>query len=245
MSFNVSCEAPSWCDAGDSGLGIEEIFAKGQLIVRGMPASNFLFTDDLGRQKISFKSWDHELDLMNSQAGIKALSASLILKDGYVDTYTQIGLLFDAAKVEISHVFKGDAGSSVTPSGAVEADMSLLCKDIEELKLHIEEKNEDVVVQSYNELKINAKLKSVTGIFFSICDKTAPGYFFNKLEALVWKKHIFEKYGLLLPVFEYARKGVLTQVVTEKAALDKHLPRFLKISALSQQYKFLRDFVFS
>ena len=40
-------------------------------------------------------------------------------------------------------------------------------------------------------------------------------------------------------------RAVLTQVVTEKTALHKHLLRSLKSSAFSQQYKFLRDFVIS
>ena len=217
---NLSSECRA--DSGDNPM---VSFETGGLILRGMPRSDIFYASEEGKPKLTFKAWDAEFKLMQSQEGIRALSASLILKGCKVDPYTNKGLLFDASRVQITHVYKGDAGTSVNSDGTVEGDAGLLCEDLEDLKRVIAENPNGTLAHSYNELKINARLDAISGLFFTIHNKSSDEYLYTKLEMLAWKKYIFEQYGRNLPVYEYERDGRLSEVDTSKEALATSLHR--------------------
>jgi hypothetical protein len=61
----------------------------------------------------------------------------------------------------------------------------------------------------------------------------------------VWKKHIFEKFNIDLPVFTYEISGKLTFVDMTKEILKKQLPKiFTQKQSLKNSYKILYEYLF-
>lgn len=183
---------------------VQFLFERGELIVRGMPFYN-LSEDFEYRGKLSFEQWDAELDKMRTPDGLSNLSSTLIQKNSYVSTYTNSGFIFDANRVRIQKIYSGDAATSISNEGEISAACGLELESIEALKELIKT-NTPSSCHTMNELKIKCSLKDLTGLFYVRGWSASP---MIQAQTLIWRKHISEKFGIDLPIYEYHFSGKL------------------------------------
>jgi hypothetical protein len=180
------------------------LFKEGDLIVRGMPFY-FLFQDFDFTGRLTFKDWDAELEKMKSSDKLNNLSSTLIQKDCFVSTYTNSGFMFDANSAAIQKIYSGDANTSITKEGETSGSCGLELETLEDLKELIKT-NTSSSAHTMNELKIKASLKDLVGLFY-VKDREVSALLC--VQTLIWKKHIYEKFGVDLPIFEYHFSGKL------------------------------------
>jgi hypothetical protein len=165
-------EKDSGVDSGVYSLPIP-IDVQG-IIFRGMCKADI--TEDYQfSHKLNFRGWDRELQQMQQDEGITYLSATYQpeisgQRDCIVTSYTPSGLLFDLKRIEITDIFKGDACTASGCEDSISKYADIRCQTLEELKEYI---YSDPVCQnrpSMNELKINAKIKSVCGLYFQVSE---------------------------------------------------------------------------
>jgi hypothetical protein len=180
------------------------LFEEGDLIVRGMPFY-FLFKDLDFTGRLSFQEWDAELEKMRGFDELINLSSTLIQKDCFVSTYTNSGFIFDANSARIQKIYSGDANTSITNEGEISGSFELELETLEDLKELIKT-NSSSSSHTMNELKIKASLKDLVGLFYVKDREASP---LLCVQTLMWKKHIYEKFGVDLPIFEYHFSGKL------------------------------------
>ena len=199
-----------------------------------MPEYNF-FEPGL-KDRLSYQDWDKEFDMMKSKEGISALSVTLLQQGCKITPYKNTGVLFRRSLVDITDIFKADAGTSVEADGSVNAGDGVRCSTLDELKEFIHQDPRAVLRHPMNELKINTKINSLCGLFFEVApDKSKDDY--TMLKILIWQKHLKEKYNIDLPVFEYQSvNGELNPVDTSAEGL-KRLSKVPPNPELAQEYR--------
>lgn len=165
----------------------------------------FLFQDFDFTGRLTFQYWDAELEKMRNLDELINLSSTLIQKDCYVSTYTNSGFMFDANSARIQKIYSGDACTSITTEGEISASSGLELETLAHLKEHIKT-NTSCSIHTMNELKIKASLHDLVGLFY-VKDRAASPLLC--VQTLIWKKHIYEKFGVDLPIFEYHFSGKL------------------------------------
>lgn len=241
-------ESRSW-DTQDSGIDSLPIDAQG-IILRGMCKADI--TEDFSNSgRLSFRGWDRELQQMQQDEGITYLSATYQPEisgqsECIVTTYTPSGLLFDLKRVKITDIFKQDVNTAWGCEDSISKDADIRCQTLEELQEYILSDPLCQNRQAMNELKINAKISSVCGLYFQVSKSMSDIFDYRKLTMAVWKKHILEKFKIDLPVYSYETSGKLTFEDMKKETLKKQLPKiFFKQQALKNSYAILYNDFFS
>jgi len=168
----------------------QEIFQGDRLLARAVDAPMY------SRHGLDFDVIDNEINLMNTDSGIR-VSTTLLIPNESIRVYKAFGFLIDSDRTDIEHVAEKDSMSSIKEGQlrATNGNVSTL----PELAQWIHETH----TNDMNEVNITLPAEAVRGLFTIDAPRA-------KLDALVTQHHLKREGRGALPLFIYDRdKGSL------------------------------------
>lgn len=171
------------------------IFRSNRLVVRAMDAPR---VNPQGMY--DYEVWNHEIDIMSSDYGLRSASTTLLVPGESVATYKSYGMMFDGGQLETLHIHPTDSNSNGDLNDR--AHFTQWSKGTPGMQSYDELATHTRVTHSneMNEINANIPLHALRGIFAHKAPTDIP-----VLDALVSQRHLSDEYDLAVPIFLYDR----------------------------------------